>query len=612
MASNTRKRSEDASLEISTKRLRIDASSALPVADLLNDDNDDEYRQKQDDLSEDDTVEAADTPNTPNTPFSPAPGKKFPSEYKTIKCTHDGCVKTFNRPARLAAHLRSHANERPFVCTYEGCDKAYIEEKHLKQHIKGSHTHERQYTCDWEGCGKSFLTATRLRRHRDAHEGHERFRCTSHPPCNQTFRKHQTLQRHIRSDHLDLAPFPCTHVDPITNELCKAGFDASGGLKKHMERTHGVATFLCEECTLPGKFHEDGTPVPLAFTTYAKLQTHIKKEHANCMFCDRKCSSQQLLQKHIETQHSGSTLEERKNIPCEYPGCPKTFTKRANLQVHMRTVHDGQRFICGTFDVSQTPDLASWDGSDSCGKDFVSKVNLEDHVRTLHLSLPSLLNSKGRRNNGSQPRRSSRKIPEQTEIEELAGYDARRTIDCVVQGCPHKFMREYDFHEHMRINHQDINLLDGEDDMNIHMDMDMDMMGDFTYTNTGELPSLDFMNDNTNMDLNGLDVGMDVGMDMIDPALQLDALNPQDASVTESAAVSLAPSINKLDDAEAAEEEADIDIDWEFHRRALEGGQFWVGGDGDGDGQQVPEGVEWQKEQVEMRRLIDGDGEVLE
>ncbi|KAA8567560.1 hypothetical protein EYC84_008035 [Monilinia fructicola] len=606
MATNSRKRKGDTSLELSTKKLCIDASSSLPVADALDDGNDDgyKYRPEQDEPSEDDTMEAADTPLTP---FSPAPGKKFPSEYKTIKCTYEGCTKTFNRPARLAAHLRSHANERPFICSYEGCDKAYIEEKHLKQHIKGSHTHEREYTCDWEGCSKSFLTATRLRRHKDAHQGHERFRCTSYPPCNQTFRKHQTLQRHIRSDHLDLAPFPCTYIDPITNELCKAGFDASGGLKKHMERAHGAATFLCEECTVPGKFHQDGSPVPLAFTTNAKLQAHIKKEHANCMFCDRKCSSQQLLQKHIETQHSGSTLEERKNIPCEYPGCPKTFTKRANLQVHIRTVHDGQRFICGTFDVSQTADLVSWDGSDACGKDFVSKVNLEDHVRTLHLGLPSLLNAKGRRKNTSQSRRSSRRDPEQTEIEELAGFDSRRNIDCVVQGCPHKFMREYDFHIHMRINHQDVNVMDGQDgmnmdmNMNLNMSMNMNMTGDFdfTTTNSGELPSLDFLNDGTGVDMNHLDIGMN----MIDPALQF---NPQDVSAPApgSGVPSVAPSMSGWDnpDVEAAVG-ADMDLDWEIQRQALEGGEFWIGG----EEQQCPEGIEeWQRDQVEMRRLIDG------
>lgn len=548
-----------------------------------------------------------DAADTPNTPFSPVPGKKFPSEYKTIKCTYEGCTKTFNRPARLAAHLRSHANERPFICKYEGCDKAYIEEKHLKQHIKGSHTHEREYTCDWEGCDKGFLTATRLRRHKDAHQGHERFRCTSYPPCNATFRKHQTLQRHIRAEHLDLAPFPCTHVDPDTNELCKAGFDASSGLKKHVEKAHGAATFLCEECNIPGKFLEDGTPASLAFTTNAKLQAHIKKEHATCIFCDRKCSSQQLLQKHIESQHSGSTLEERKNIPCEYPGCPKTFTKKANLQVHMRTVHDGQRFICGTFDVSKTADLSSWDGKDACGKDFVSKVNLEDHIRTLHLGLLSLLNARGGRNNknSAQPRRFARKAPEQTEIEELAGFDSRRTIDCVVQGCPHKFMREYDLQTHVRIHHQNVDFLGG-DDMNIGMGMDMNL-GDFDFsnTNTGDLPNPSFMNEGANMDMSTLDLGMD----MIDPALEpslfsFDGLQAErsravETSVEASATTSATASVNGW-------ESADMALDWEIQREVLEGGPFWIGAEE--DGQEVAGMEEWQRELADMRWLIDREG----
>ncbi|KAF3347573.1 hypothetical protein VdG2_04295 [Verticillium dahliae VDG2] len=109
--------------------------------------------------------------------------RKFPSDFKTIKCTYPDCEKTFNRPARLAAHLRSHTDDRPYKCTHDGCDKTYREEKHLRQHVKGSHSQERSYVCTTEDCGKSFLTATRLRRHQES------------------FRKHNTLQRHIRAEH---------------------------------------------------------------------------------------------------------------------------------------------------------------------------------------------------------------------------------------------------------------------------------------------------------------------------------------------------------------------------------------------------------------------------
>ncbi|PQE03877.1 c2h2 transcription factor protein [Rutstroemia sp. NJR-2017a BBW] len=587
MATNTKKRKPERALEESTKRLRIDTIKS-PAAE--HSDDDDECYEAQDDSSEAGISEVADTPLTP---FSPAPRAKFPSEYKTIKCTHEGCTKSFNRPARLAAHLRSHANERPFVCTYEGCDKAYIEEKHLKQHIKGSHTHERSYPCDWEGCTKSFLTNTRLKRHKEAHQGHERFKCTAYPPCNQTFRKHQTLQRHIRADHLDLAPFPCTQVDPITNELCKAGFDAIGGLRKHMERAHGAATFLCPDCTVPDQFQLDGTPVPLAFMTNAKLQAHIKKEHANCMFCDRKCSSQRELQKHIETQHSGSTVEDRKTIACTYPGCPKTFTKKANLQVHIRTVHEGQRFICGTYDVFATPELMSWNPSDSCGKDFVSKANLEDHIRTAHLHLPSLLNTKRKENASSSthPKPLSKLVKNQTTIEELAGFDARRTIDCVVQGCPHKFIREYDFHLHMRNHHrqglEEIDRLAHEADV---------LAAGFMFTNSevvDPLSILPFMDHESNVH-NMADMQVP-----IDPALQSGDFNETTGCGLDSLVATASGSGSPFGNPDL---NVDVNLDWELQRQALEGGQFWIGDE------EPRMGIEeWSREEYEMRRLIDGD-----
>jgi len=343
------------------------------------------------------------TAETPLTPFSP-PGK-FPSDLKTIKCTYEGCTKSFNRPVRLAAHLRSHTNERPFACSYAGCDKTYIEEKHLKQHIKGSHTHEKSYQCDWDGCSKSFLTATRLRRHQDAHKGHDRFRCTDYPPCNETFRKHQTLQRHIRADHLEVSPFPCTYFDSDTQTVCNAGFDTAGALRKHEDRVHGALRFWCDECSTSEANTSEGVPRQVGFRTMNELSKHIRTEHSNCIFCDTKCRSQVELQRHIETQHAGSVAIERivniaelKIIPCTFPGCDKTFTKNYNLSVHVRTVHNGERFICSASSTTsysfKGPEVASWTGINACGRDFVSKINLEDHIRTQHLGLPSVVNAK--------------------------------------------------------------------------------------------------------------------------------------------------------------------------------------------------------------------------
>ncbi|KAH7038196.1 uncharacterized protein B0I36DRAFT_284281 [Microdochium trichocladiopsis] len=423
-----------------------DPDSSYPV-DLL-DDGDDDYVDN-DDASESGSHYAATqtstrAADTPLTPLSPA--RKFPSEFKTIKCTFPGCDKAYNRPARLAAHLRSHSNDRPFRCTYPDCDKSYIEEKHLKQHIKGSHTNEREHVCQEPDCGKSFLTATRLRRHQAVHEGQERFRCRDYPPCNQTFRKHQTLQRHIRSDHLKVSPFPCNYKDEETGVVCKAGFENSGALRRHQEREHGELRFWCDECS-KGAAGERGSPGRAGFPSLALLQAHIKTAHVACMFCGEMCNGRESLEEHIEVQHSTqSTGGERKRVSCSWPGCKKTFAKQANLNVHVRSVHEGQRFICGQVDLSGTPDICAWPQDDGCGESFTTKANLENHVRFVHLKF-----QRPERERHSEASRSAAN----PLLDALSGSGAsfRHTIACTVEGCTFKLATAGELEGHLQKEH---------------------------------------------------------------------------------------------------------------------------------------------------------------
>ncbi|KAH8673847.1 hypothetical protein BX600DRAFT_509077 [Xylariales sp. PMI_506] len=389
----------------------------------------------------------APTPITPMSGMSPS-RPRFPSDLKTIRCTWPGCTKSFNRPARLTAHLRSHTNERPFKCTFPSCDKSYLEEKHLKQHLKGSHSTERSYTCAESGCGKSFLTSTRLRRHQLVHEGQERFRCREYPPCNQSFRKHQTLQRHIRAEHLQLSAYPCAHAG------CSSGFDTAASLKRHVEREHGDIKFWCEEC----EAGEDADGVPLGrvgFPTLELLQKHMQKAHINCMFCDLVFKARDDLDNHIESQHSKSTLEDRKKVACTWEGCTKTFVKQANLKVHIRSVHEGFRFICGEVDVSTAEDLTNWPHTEGCGDGFTTKGNLENHVRYVHLGLARPQATKG----------------EQQALKDMLGQvtstsdRARRTIACTWDGCPLRFAQQADMEAHLH-SHLQLTLDPGSGSVN--------------------------------------------------------------------------------------------------------------------------------------------------
>ncbi|KAH6654555.1 hypothetical protein BKA67DRAFT_565544 [Truncatella angustata] len=410
------------------------------VSTFAHDDDHDDDRDDDDA----DNVSAAGSATTPLTPMSGmSPRKKFPSDLKTIKCTWSGCEKAFNRPARLTAHLRSHTNERPFKCPHDGCDKSYLEEKHLKQHLGGSHSTERKHICEEPDCGKSFLTSTRLRRHQLVHEGQERFRCRDFPPCNQSFRKHQTLQRHIRAEHLKVPAFQCKH------EGCIAGFDTASSLRRHTEKEHADIKFWCEECN---KDLEDNATNRTGFPTMEQLQQHMKKSHISCTFCDLIFPSRDDMESHTELEHASLVQDGRKNVLCTRDNCGKVFSKQSNLQAHIKSFHDGYRFVCGEFDVTSAkdPKIANWPLSDGCKGGFATKASLEKHIRHVHLDVPRA-DPPARLSH--QPSAPQDMLGQLTNTNEMA----RRTICCSWFGCPLKFVQQLEMQNHLQ-THFDLNL----------------------------------------------------------------------------------------------------------------------------------------------------------
>ncbi|GAM38065.1 hypothetical protein TCE0_033f08513 [Talaromyces pinophilus] len=398
----------------------------------------------EDDRDEDDGLDD----ETPATPFSRT-SSKYPSELKTHLCPFDGCTKAFNRPARLQEHLRSHNNERIFQCTYDNCDKTFLRVSHLNHHIKSAHTAVRDYVCDRPGCGKAFVTGTRLRRHLAAHDGRDKFRCTEYPPCNETFRKHATLAQHIMSIHLKQKPFPCQYINPTTGEKCSQAFDTAAHLRGHENRVHSESRFTCTECMSDN----------LSFASYAELQAHMKSVHPpECPHCSLQCETSRELRRHLEISHGDVSLEDRRQFPCTIPGCERSFTKKGNLAVHVRTVHDGEkRFVCGETDLSSSKKVEGWTGEDACGKRYSSKIALEEHVRTTHLGL---MNSKAERRErlGLNKEPSRRKTDNNVSAMALLtgeGYadESGRHIACFASDCQYRFYREYDLWVHMRSKH---------------------------------------------------------------------------------------------------------------------------------------------------------------
>lgn len=420
--------------------------------------------------SEDGSV-ASDHPlETPATPISTT-STRYPSELKTHLCPFETCTKAFNRPARLQEHLRSHYNERLFACTYEGCDKTFLRASHLNHHTKSAHSGARDYICDRPGCEKSFVTGSRLRRHLAAHDGSDKYRCTEHPPCSETFRKHSTLQKHIMTVHLKQKPFPCPHTDAVTGQRCSMAFDTAGHLRAHASRLHTEKRFSCTECSQQATAAaetDSGMMNAVTFPTYAMLQAHIRAVHPpQCPSCFITCSTSRELRRHLEITHGDVSVEDRKIFACTVPGCERSFTKKGNLTVHVRTVHEGEkRFACGETDLSTSKKVAGWDGL-GCGKRYGTKLALEEHVRTAHLGFPNAKAERRQRLGLTPGKKATRNnnnnnhdIDGDTNMSTLAtltgaGYpeESGRSITCFIESCAYRFHRDYDLWVHMSGKH---------------------------------------------------------------------------------------------------------------------------------------------------------------
>ncbi|KAK5110949.1 hypothetical protein LTR62_005487 [Meristemomyces frigidus] len=435
-----------------------------------------------------------------STPASPVPSTPLSAVYsiaetaatstskrpKIFAC--EMCAKTFDRPARVQIHMRSHTNERPFVCSEVGCGKTFLRNEHLTRHTVDVHSEKRDHVCTHPigrndvgeelTCGKTFTTATRLRRHIAAHEAKEETTC-SFAGCGKLFRKQETLQGHIKTEHLNEKPFQCSYVDrAVEGETegpeCQASFTKAEQLKQHIARDHSGARYFCDMCSstslLLHSCHTDQLLAPVGFQTYADMQTHIRTTHPpTCTQCGVQCETNRALKAHMDIEHSA--LLDRQTHVCEWPGCGRGFTKAGNLKVHYQSVHKKTRsFVCGEHDLSGHAKVGGWNGQ-GCGAAFGTKGSLGDHIRTRHLGLP--LKPKPSRVFKKAMKAGSSVASTPGECDEITtpldagaadeamamltghGYDSlyNRGIACLVQGCQHRFGNDYALSEHLDLTH---------------------------------------------------------------------------------------------------------------------------------------------------------------
>ncbi len=85
----------------------------------------------------------------------------------TLKCPY--CEKTSTSENAMFQHIRTHAQEKPFICSFDDkCDKKFSSSYGLKYHLETKHKKPNQlirFACDIEGCQQLFADPITLERH---------------------------------------------------------------------------------------------------------------------------------------------------------------------------------------------------------------------------------------------------------------------------------------------------------------------------------------------------------------------------------------------------------------------------------------------------------------
>ncbi|PIA63229.1 hypothetical protein AQUCO_00200921v1 [Aquilegia coerulea] len=185
---------------------------------------------------------------------------------------------------------------RPFACPVDDCHSSYRRKDHLTRHLL---QHQgKLFSCPVEACNHRFAYQGNMRRH--------------------------VLEFHDETDYDNESQKQ--HVCPEVG--CGKVFKYASRLRHH-EESHVKPDSIEAICCEPGCMK--------SFSNAECLKAHLLSCH-QYIECEV-CGTQQLrknIKRHMHIHEGGCALE---RIKCSYKGCLHTFTKKSNLNQHIKAVH---------------------------------------------------------------------------------------------------------------------------------------------------------------------------------------------------------------------------------------------------------------------------------
>ncbi|GAB2249522.1 hypothetical protein Droror1_Dr00012881 [Drosera rotundifolia] len=220
--------------------------------------------------------------------------------------------------------------------------------------------HLRPFVCDIDDCQMSYRRKDHLKRHLIQHQG-KLFKCTA-KDCNKEFCAQSNMKRHFKNMH-ELKPM-CDSVQEKKKYVCQEvgcgkEFLYESRLRKHEEShvTLDSVEVFCIGCNKP-------------FSNKQCLKAHLASCHRHVTCEVFGC---QHLRKNIHRHLRSHEVGSPETIKCDFEDCGRTFSKKSNLQQHIRTVHHKhRRFLCGV---------------DGCGLRLTLKHVRDKHEKTCGCTL---------------------------------------------------------------------------------------------------------------------------------------------------------------------------------------------------------------------------------